>query len=684
MALPLFDQYHEWQAPPADSRESRKLGWLNEAVEEGQHFIRAQRGTLDWTRALDIVAGRYSPKDVLEYRSDLTSNRLKTNIEVFVAGLAAIRPWGGYDSTEPFRPIARMMNEVTRALYLEGFWDLDLKSGLQWYALTGSGFIHPVYRRDMAGQGHGHIELDTFGVPSVLPLQLPANGNYQRAYAVTLLDERPIYEAHGMFWQHQDKLRPTSSRYWYASEIRQATESNAERRRWFDPFRRQSQSRERNLLIPIRYTTINDLSLNTTGTTLSMGEPGSSWSYEVPSYGAEIPDGKGGVRKATEHDARIYPFRRLMISSEACVMYDGPSFNWHGELDLIQMALDRWPFEPNGFGMVHDGWRMQRALDQLDRGCMDKIMADMDRPLAYNLNAVTKREAMQVDLMQPRQRIAFDGDVVDKPFTEIAPPDVYRVSPETLNMRQQLKDDLDYLYQTRDIVELGKARALGKGMDQIEALIAANGPLVKDKSRIMEKSITQIANQVKFLVLQFMDTGRLIPYIGEDGRSLIFDYDPSSLVPSHLPGEDVVDMNQNPLSSPTSRINRARWMAWRMPHALTAHSLHEIHQLTYRLVLMQLRQRGYQIAECDVLEANDIPDVFRTPGATTQERFRNEKKEQMEFMAEMQKVAEGAGIDLGSVMGMQGGAKPPGRPASGQKTPEMKQKGDGRPTVTES
>src|SRR6516225_11182757 len=130
MALPFSDRHQEWQAPPADARESYKLGWLNEAVEEGQHFIRGQRATLDWTKALDIVAGRYHAREILEYRSDLTTNRLKTNIEVFIAGLAAIRPWGGYDSVEPFRALARLMNECTRAMYLEGFWDLDLRSAL--------------------------------------------------------------------------------------------------------------------------------------------------------------------------------------------------------------------------------------------------------------------------------------------------------------------------------------------------------------------------------------------------------------------------------------------------------------------------------------------------------------------------------------------------------------------------
>jgi hypothetical protein len=287
--------------------------------------------------------------------------------------------------------------------------------------------------------------------------------------------------------------------------------------------------------------------------------------------------------------------------------------------------------------------------------------------------------------MQPRQRIAFDGDAVDKPFTQIAPDDVYKVSAESMAFRKELQADLDYVLQTRDIVELGKARALGKGMDQLEALISANGPRVKDMSRGMEKSVVQIANQVKFLVLQYMDTGRLIPYINEAGISEVFDYNPSSLVPSHLPGESPLTPDGAKVDSPTPRIQRARWFAQNLQFTLTPHSIHEIHQMTYRLMLLQMRQRGFHIAECDILEANDIPDVKRATGSTTQERFWDEKFTEAEKMAELAKKLEGLGIDIGALMGGAGaGKKPEGRPPSGQSAPQLKRKGDGRPVVSES
>lgn len=681
--------HRSWQCPGWEAKEATKIGWLNEAAQDGANWNKSQRGYDDWLKGLDIIAGRIPQDKILKYRSQLTGNRLKTNVRVAVEGLSSIRPWGGYRSFDAYERQALFMNSTTRALYLNGFWDQSIKEALQWCAATQSGYVRPVYRRNMGGRGKGNIELDTFGQPSVLPVQMPANGDLQQAYAVTLMDEKPVWQVHGMFPDFQDRLTPTSSKYWYASEIRGAAKANSQRQPWWNPFRRKQVTGNElsDCLIPLRYTTINDLAINKTGKTIPMGEPGSPWAYDVPAFESDIPIGGGQTRKATINDARMYPFRRLIISSENVVMYDGPAFNWHGELDLIPFCLDRWPWEPNGFSLVHDGYLIQESLDDIDRGIMDKLRADMDRPLAYDQNAVSKREANIVDLMQPRQRIAFDGSAVDKPFTQIAPDDVYRVSPEALAFRKELQQDMDFTLQSRDIVELSKARALGKGVDQLEALVSANGPLVKGMSRSMERSVCGVANQVKWLVCQFMDTSRLIPYINQAGLESVLDYDPSSLIPSHLPGEQTEQVDpadpakRIAMESPTQRVERARWFAESMVFTLTPHSIHEIHQMTYRLMLLQMKQRGFHIAECDILEANDVPDVERAEGVTTQDRFWSEKQREIEWMAKMQMTVQGSGIDVQSVLS---GQRPAGRPPTAQAAPQLQTKGDGRPVVSES
>lgn len=686
---PESDRYAEWQCPASDAAEKYKLGWLNSCVEEGDSWNRSQRGHRDYRKALDIISGSVDAGELLLYRSHLSGGRLKTNIRTAISGLANIRPmWGYHADNQDFQKHAAMLNRVSRAIYLEQFFDRAIKEALQWAAATCTGWIRPVYQRDQAGRGKGNIQLLSYGSPCVLPVQLPANGDYQQAYAVTLLDEMPIYMAHSKFPDFQDRLRPTSSKYWYSSDIRKSAMGNASKRTFWNPFKRHKDSVLSDLYVPIRYTTVIDLSVNMTGQTIAMGEPGSSWYYEVPPYD---PTGKISGKPVTESEARMYPYRRLLISSENCCMYDGPAFDWHGELDLIPFCVDQWPWEPIGFSMVHDGYEIQKAIDAIDRGTMDKINAQQDLPLGYDLNAVNKREAMEFDPMQPRARIAFDGSAVDKPFAPPVPPEVYQVRPEVLQFKAELEQALDYQLQIRDIVELGKARALGKGMDQLEALMAANGPVVKDMARGMERSLCRIGQQLKYLELQYLTTARVMQYVGEDGVTPeTFDYDPATLVPSHMPGEEPTDSGQKPIGSKYSQIQRARWFAENVRFFLMPHSVHEITQMTYRLLLLQLRQRGAPIAWATVMESCDVPNVTKPEGSSVQEQFYAEKEIEIQHMIRAQQIAQALGIDAQAMAGAGGGAKPNGssahggRPPTAQQAPQLRKKGDGRPVVSES
>lgn len=685
----MIPQYphSEWQVPPATASETYRLGWLNEAAEEGQAWNESQRGFRDWRKGLDIISGQAEESEIIQYRSHLTGKRLKTNIQTVVSGLSAIRPLWGYHSGKQYKDYALMMNKTTRAIYLENFWDQSIKEVLQYASIVNTGWARPVYQRDQAGRGVGKLLLLTYGQPCVLPLQMPSNGDYQEAYAVTLLDEMPIFMAHSKFPDYQDRLKPTSSQYWYSIDIRESAKGNLWKR-MFQSFRRKKDARLSDLYIPIRYTTVIDLSINTSGHTIPMGEAGSTWYYEVPSYGSEIPDSYGGRRKATQNDARMYPYRRLIISSQNCIMYDGPSFNWHGELDLVPFTLDRWPWEPMGFSLCHDGYQLQKSIDEIDRGTMDKINAQQDLPLGYDINAVTRKEAGDFDPMQPRARIGFDGSAVDKPFAPPVPPEIYQVTKESLEFKKELEQALDYLMQTRDIVELGKARALGKGMDQLEALIAAQGPVVKDMSRAMERSLSRLGNQIKYLVLQWLDSTRLMQFVGEDGITQeVFDYDPVSIVPSHMPGEMTTDANEKEVRSIYPRMQRARWFAENLRFFLLPHSVHEITQMTYRLLLLQMKQRGAPIDWGTIFQACDIPDSKLEDGNYVQDRYYKEQEDAIIHAARMQKIVEGLGINPQAVGGggkPNGSGKHGGRPPSGNAPPQVKQKGDGRPTVTES
>lgn len=689
-------QYREWQCPPAASPEERRLGWLDEQCEEGQAWLRSQRGYSDIKPALDILAGRNLGDLPPDYRSRINTNRLKRNVREVIGTLSKLRPMWGYQSdNRAFSDNAEMMNKVARALYLERFFDRSIREALQFAAASMTGYVRPVYRRELYGTGKGDITLFTYGSPCVLPTQLPANGDLQSAYTVTLLDEMPIAMAHGMFPRYQDRLRPTSSRYWYSAEIRQSAKGNLFQR-IFTKRNVSNTGLQSDLLVPIRYTYVLDLTVNQTGQTIPMGEPGTTWAYTVPSLDAPIDLGGGTFRKATAVDARLYPYRRLIISSESCIMYDGPAFDWHGRVPLIPFRTDDWPWEPLGFSLIRDGYEIQTELNNLERGVLDKHKAALDPALGYDINSVSRKEATEFDPMQPRGRVGYDGSMTEAPFKSVLTAEERRVDPATVPYIQHLEEEMDHQMGVHDMMALARARAIGSSGDSIDKILEESGPVVEDISRTMEPPMRELGDQVKYLILQYMTTSRIMQYVGADGVTLeTFDYDPDSLIPSHLPGE--------PDTSPSvySKVQRARNFADNLRFLITPNSLHELTQMVLKVGYIQLRKAGVQISSQAIAEVWGVPNFGKLDGNTELEKWRSEQEMMIEFAArakalgdtlslfpglgQLATAAPDANATPGSPQQAPMGAHAGGRPPEGQAAPQIAQRDGGtRSTIMES
>lgn len=663
--------FKSWQAPPAAVSEDKKIGFMNEVTQEGLAWIKSQRGFKDWNRALDILAGQDpSYPAAAEYRSKVSTNRLKRNVREVVGAMSKLRPfWGYHSENNTYKDQAGMMNKVTRAWYLKQFADTSIKEALQYAAATGRGWVRPVYRRDMGGTGRGDIKLFTYGAPCVLPFQLPATGDWQQAYVVTILEEMPVYMAHAMFPLYQSRLNPSTSRYWYANDgVRKASSGNLLQRIFGKPQRGSSTEAMTDLLVPIRYSYIIDLTINRTDRPIVMGEPGSSWSYEVPFYGQDIKvgeDPRSGTpiyRKANETDARLYPYRRLIISSDQVITYDGPSFDWHGMVPAVSFTMDSWPWEPLGFSLVHDGHEIQYAINKIARGNMDKIGQQLNPSLAYDSNAVNMSEARRYDPYKPGDRIGFDGSAIEgQPFSPTVDAETLRVTPESMTMIQYLEGTLDNQMGISDVMALAKMRAVGS-MDELEKIMEANGPIIEDLSRSMEPPMRDLGVMVKYLICQYYTTARIMQWVGADGVApQVFDYDPSSLIPSHMPGEDP----ERP--SPTDRIKRARTFADNLEFFILPNSLHELTQMQMRLLLIQLRKVGIMIDSQTIAEACAVPNYGTIEGNDCIARWTREKEMELELAARGQALAAALGL---TPPGGPAGAPPPGAPKPNGAAPE--------------
>jgi len=668
----------EWQCPPYAAGEDRIIGWVNEACEQGIAWQKAQRGYPDFRRALDILSGKDTSPITPSYRSRINTNRLKRNVREICGTLAKLRPfWGYHTDNASYKSQAEMMNKVTRAWYLSTFADRKVREALAYTSATGRGWLWPRYQRSMGGTGRGDIVIETFGSPCVLPVQLPANGDWQAAYCVTILDEMPIWMAHAMFPAYQSRLLPKTSRYWYMSDgVRQSAKGNVVQRIFGKIAAPATDTTLSDLFVPIRYSYVIDLAINTTDRMIPMGEPGSSWFYEVPAFGSRLPSGE----RANENDARLYPYRRLIISSDTARLYDGPSFDWHGMFPAVSFCLDDWPWEPLGFSLVHDGASIQESLNEIYRGNMDKVRAQLHPPMAYDMNAVNAKEARSYDPFQPNARMSFDGSAIDgPPFHPGVDPELLKLDPTSMVFAEKLEAVMDEQQAIRDVMALAKMRAVGS-MDELEKIMEANGPIVEDMSRSMEPPMRDLGAMVKYLVLQYYNVPRIMQIVGADGVAQeIFDFDPNSIVPSHLPGESP------DTTSPTSKLVRARTFADNLQFLILPNSLHEMTQMVMKLGLIQLKKAGVKIDSQTIAEAWQVANYGSIPGSTVMERFKAEQEMDLEQMARMKAIAEETGLAPPPGAIPPPGKQQEGRPPSGGAAPELKQKDGGtRSTITES
>src|SRR6185369_11017576 len=106
------------------------------------------------------------------------------------------------------------------------------------------------------------------------------------------------------------------------------------------------------------------------------GTPENNWSYKV------------------EKGEKLYPHRRMIMWAGQKVIYDGPSFYWHGQFPIIKLTLNPWPWSWLGKAPVWDLIRLQLSLNRLLR-VVDDHSSQVAQPGAVIDKNSTSRSDMQ-------------------------------------------------------------------------------------------------------------------------------------------------------------------------------------------------------------------------------------------------------------------------------------------------
>ncbi len=439
---------------------------------------------------------------------------------------------------------------------------------------------------------------------------------------------------------------------------------------------------------------------NPIGKEMEMGQVGTSWYYKVPYVGQSITRFEGGksvTRPANEDDCRVYPQRRLMISSDLALMYDGPAFDWHGMVPLVPFYLDEWAWEDSGYSLFNGTSGTQDAIDDLARSAYRVSMARVRTSKSYNNDIssgdhgakLTSRQAETIDPFDTDMTWAVDGDIKEPIMRPPMPQWCYEIPETVFKMIEFMQASISRQLGLDQIKSLEKLRG---NVSDPEKLLEAEGPTVMGTSRSMEIGFRDLARMLKFLIIQYLPTRTLMDYVGADGIApSVFDYAPDMVIPSHMPGEQTVDAGGNSVSSTVDPLTRAKNFARNLREHITPHSMHYIAQSKQKHNLLALLGKGVPVDPETIAGQFDLPNWGSIDGSTIKEKVFSWAKEQLTEKAEIAKLAKSLGFGQEDEGGEKPGPHPgqagAGRPATNKKPAKLAQKGPsggGRPVVKTS
>ena len=674
-----------WQIPPFESAPSVRAGWVEEQIREGEGWLSNQRCFQDLGKNLRIFDGIFKDKS----RSQLITNSLKYDIRKFCETLAEVREIAGYASDNPaYKKIAEMLTKVSKCIYFESDFPFQVLKVLQYAAVMGVGYMWPKVRAEEYGYGERKMVFDALGLMDVIPVQIPKSNDVQDAYAVTVFDYMPIAEAFGRFPLFQSRLQ-TVGRMSYSNHVQARRQDFAERYKYGQELRNFG-----NLYTEIRYTFVRDLRINNTGYELPMGDPGTTWFYKVPTVGQQIIGkvDKGQIvrRAAMPEDCRVYPNLRLIITSNGLdvPMYDGPAFDWDSKMPIIQYTVDDWAWEPLGRSLVGDVGSIETTVRKHERKMDSVISIRMNPPMGYDLDSNGGQKVEHFDMFDEDVRIGLAGGEPSKMLQSVLPGEV-DVAAKNFDYLKYLNDKREKQLGLQDLGNIANLKLNAASADAMDKAIESIGPIAKGISARIEKANKAVGNRVKFLILQWFDTERVMSYIGpESVAPEVFDYNPDELVPSHMPDEIVKGMFPE-TPSVYDKLVRARWFARQIRLLPVAGTLLRITQLQDQLKWLTLkRMPDCPISWATTLKHLDIPNAEEEIDKYFKEQLQLTK---MKLIAAAEAQEEMKKLGLQPPPGaqeQQSGAHPGGRPPSGGKPQRLKQKGAAggapRPVVTSS
>lgn len=661
MNIVTHEKFIEWQAPPVEAPPIHVKGWVDDLIKNGDKWCQNQEGTRMMQQDIRMLLG-------IDQNNSMKTNMLEPDIRTFVETISDLKQIATLGTKAgQFKKYAACQNRVLEHTYWESEYVRNVRRALQ-YAMFGSGFLWTRFGRDQAGWGKAMNRFEALGPLEVLPEQLPHNNDLSGAYANSIVIPMSVWEAHARFPEFAEYLKPVARYDWHKYSA-----NGAARLDYWDRNRFGNSWQWEDRYIELRMSWIRDLRRNETGKTLQMGVPGSSWGYTVPSYGSLIVatdmDGTPMSRKANDEDSLVYPQLRLIITCPSCPvpLYDDTAYDWHGQMPIVQYDVNDYPFAARGYSMIRKAASVERNQRARAAEINETLSVRKDPPTGYDFTSGVSRTQLEaIDLRKSQGiRIGLKGKPKES-VVSILPEEIV-VDSEDWKGQEWLNSLRKGILGLSDIESLRDLK-MNLSETSLEKMVTNLGPMAKGMAMVEWRAASQLAPMLAANNAQYYTVSELIAMVGPEAiADEVYDTDPTSLVPDHLPGEDQKSMSRY------NKRQRWQWLNKRIGVISTPMQLLDITAMQEKMMDMFLYGKQAPLPQAYYMKKFGVHNYDQL-----HEEWKQEQQQDAEWKLKLQADLAKKAQELGFQPPEQGGpgqGKGGGRPNSNKKPPKESVKG---------
>ena len=631
----------ETTVPQADY-ERQVLGWVTEALEEGDAFLRSQSGYNKVSDTIKAISGDNRDAATIlgsGRLSSTSSNRIGKVANDMAAMMTDIKPFWEYRvGNKQFEKSAEIMGKLATYWYTQRQIDSRFSDVVKYALVGGTGWARQFWNPETQD-----LDMLAEDPRDVLPIRPTGNHSIQDAFGVIIREERTV---NYLRQQYPDKAhRIKADRDGSITSMRL---ENTRVGRLLDaigsPFHNAIFGNRAAKEIPKVPTAdlftvyLKDPARNESSSKRLVGDFDSdgkalnNWSYEV------------------EPDELIYPRKRCIVATRTAILYDGPSIYWHGLFPVSKLTLDPWPWSWLGKAVLWDLLPLQSSLENNLRNVDDHNAKASQPDVLADKNSVSRAALDKINTRRAGGKYQHNP-IAGKGMELVYPPALDQAIYKTIEF---IINEMEALSGVRDLSQMMKLNQMPSG-DTIERLIEAMTPSVRGRSRVIEAFMREFAMIAAYNFAQFYTLPMRLAILGPYGITREdFDYDPQSLIPDFVHSQDFdhrgLPTNDALTRGPMPRYQRAREFLRQFTYHIAPGSLLSSSQIEQKLIYMQLARAGL-VDHWTLLTILNIPNVGEPPAGA-------------ETITQRLQAEQAMGI------GMQVSAA--GRKASGQEMPRMK------------